>query len=268
MQRRTFLATSLAAVTAPWGPTAQAEQPRWRPDGAGRLARIGVLTTESDAVSDTEMVAMAPIGISVHTARVRDPQTPEGYVQPPHIDTAIERLAGLSLRAIVSAWTGSSYVLGTEADERTRTRLEARVRKVPVVLAVPAATEALRVLGAKRVALIHPPWYSEDLNARGGEYFRGHGFDVVLCERLTPLRSGTEIEPAEVYEWVRAKTPPQAEAVFIGGSGFRSIGAIQALEMALGRSVLTANQVGFWAALRAANVKAEVVNYGRIFTHA
>ena len=159
-------------------------------------------------------------------------------------------------------------MLGAEEDGPTRTRLEERVRKIPVVLAAPAATEALRVLGAKRVALIHAPWYSEETNARGGEYFRGHGFDVVLCERLTPLRSDAELEPAEVYEWVRTHTPPQADAVFLAGSGLRAVGAIHALETALGRPVLTANQVAFWGALRAANVKAKVVDYGRIFAHA
>jgi maleate cis-trans isomerase len=67
---------------------------------------------------------------------------------------------------------------------------------------------------------------------------------VVLCARLTPGRSFTEVDPAEVYEWVRTKTPPQADAVFIGGNGLRTVGAIHALETVLRRPVLTANQVG------------------------
>jgi maleate cis-trans isomerase len=36
-----------------------------------------------------------------------------------------------------------------------------------------------------------------------------------------------------------------AEAVFFGGNGFRAIGMIAALEQALGRPVLTGNQVVF-----------------------
>jgi maleate isomerase len=95
--------------------------------------------------------------------------------------------------------------------------------------------------------------------------FRGQGFDVVLCARLTPGRSFTEVDPAEVYEWVRTKTPPQADAVFIGGNGLRTVGAIHALETVLRRPVLTANQVAFWAALRVGNMNAKVVDYGRIF---
>jgi maleate isomerase len=122
------------------------------------------------------------------------------------------------------------------------------------------------VLGAKRVALIHPPWFSEDVNAKGMEYFRGQGFEAIFCERMTPARSFTEMRPAEVYEWVRAKTPRQADAVFIGGNGLRAIGAIRALETALRRPVLTANQVAFWAASRVAKVSATVSGYGQIFT--
>ena len=43
--------------------------------------------------------------------------------------------------------------------------------------------------------------------------------------------------------------PERAEAVFIGGNGLRAVGVIKALEEALNRPVLTANQVAFWQAL-------------------
>jgi maleate isomerase len=53
--------------------------------------------------------------------------------------------------------------------------------------------------------------------------------------------------------------------VFIGGNGFRAVGVIRALEEDLGRPVLTANQVAFWAALRLSGTRAPVAGYGRIF---
>jgi maleate isomerase len=59
--------------------------------------------------------------------------------------------------------------------------------------------------------------------------------------------------------------PRRAEAVFIGGNGFRAIGTIKALEEDLGRPVLTANQVAFWHALRVSGTRAPVVDYGKIF---
>jgi maleate cis-trans isomerase len=39
------------------------------------------------------------------------------------------------------------------------------------------------------------------------------------------------------------------------------------LEGELGRPVLTANQVLLWAALRAADVRSTVADYGQILTH-
>ena len=43
------------------------------------------------------------------------------------------------------------------------------------------------------------------------------------------------IQPRELYEWVRTHTPTSADAVFVGGNGFRGIGVIKALEEALGK---------------------------------
>ena len=59
--------------------------------------------------------------------------------------------------------------------------------------------------------------------------------------------------------------PKSAEAVFIGGNGFRAIGIIKALEENLARPALTANQVAFWQALRASGTRAPIVGYGQIF---
>jgi maleate isomerase len=73
------------------------------------------------------------------------------------------------------------------------------------------------------------------------------------------------VRPVEVYDWVRANTPDNAQAVFIGGNGLRAVGGIDALETALSKPVLTANQVAFWAALRVSKVAAKISGYGRIF---
>jgi maleate isomerase len=192
---------------------------------------------------------------------------PRAFAEPPYVDNATEQLAGLALRAIVYAFTGSSYALGPEADGPLQTRLEKRAGGVPVVLTCLAAAEALRSLGVHRVALIHPPWFSDEANAKGKGYFGAKGFEVVLCARMTPARPFTEVPPAEVYEWVRTNVPRQAEAVFLGGNGLRANGAIQALEERLGQPVLTANQVAVWSALQIVGAKLQGVRYGRVFTN-
>jgi maleate isomerase len=64
---------------------------------------------------------------------------------------------------------------------------------------------------------------------------------------------------------VRIRTPKSAEAVFIGGNGFRAVGIIKALEKNLVRPILTANQVAFWQALALSGSRVSIVSYGRIF---
>jgi hypothetical protein len=44
--------------------------PSWQSDGAGALARIGVLTPHFDPVPESELWAMAPPGVSIHASRV------------------------------------------------------------------------------------------------------------------------------------------------------------------------------------------------------
>jgi maleate isomerase len=77
--------------------------------------------------------------------------------------------------------------------------------------------------------------------------------------------ASTTKHPGRLYDWVRTQVPANADAVLTGGNGFRAVGAIEALEEHLDRPVLTANQVSFWNALRAAGVRSPVTRYGRIF---
>jgi maleate isomerase len=271
MKRRHFISLGAAAgLGAPLlrsSASRTAQGPEWKPDGLGSVARIGVLTPDSDPVPESEMSIMAPHGVSIHGSRVSRPsRLARAFAEPPYVDTAVELLAGLAPRVILFAFTSSSYALGAEADKAVRARLESRSGKIPVLFTCPAATEALQTLGARRVALVHPPWFTEEMNAQGANYFSTQGFAVVRSTRIAPSRSFAEVPAPEVYEWTKKNVPVQAEAVFVGGNGLRAVGAIHALEEALHKPVLTANQVLFWQALRLVGAASKVTQYGRVFT--
>jgi maleate isomerase len=252
----------------------------WQPDGAGWRARVGALTPHLDPVPETELRAMAPQGVSIHAARVplgtldrdgnislqRGAGAALAFAEPPHVDHAAMLLASIPASVIVYAYTSSSYILGVDGDKALKARLEARAPGIPVVIPMPACCLALRAVGARRIALIHPPWFSADVDRSGAEYFQSQRFEVVH-HAPAPLRSDFgEVHPGQIYDWARRNVPDSAEAVVIGGNGLRAIGAIKALEEDLGRLVLSANQVVFWHALHLAGVHATVNHYGRIFT--
>lgn len=136
MQRRQFATTVLssAAASFPLARSINSQADDWPADGAGNVGRFGVLTPDFDPVPESELWAMAPRGVSIHTARVpRGVGSPAAFVEPAHIDEAVDRLVGLAPKAIILGYTSSSYALGAEADARVHARLEKRANSIRMI---------------------------------------------------------------------------------------------------------------------------------------
>ena len=145
-------------------------------------------------------------------------------------------------------------------------RLSERGHGLPVVAPCAGSVEALRRLDVQRMVLFSPPWFDAELNALGRGYYETAGFDVISAERCELPSAQTSVNPAAMAEAVLTKTAHDAEAVVIGGNGFRAVGVIDLLEDKLGVPVLTANQVLLWAALDVAHAATQpVVGYGQVF---
>jgi maleate isomerase len=241
----------------------------WRPDGSGSRARIGVLQHHDQTITESEFWAMAPEGVSVHTARVpfHDYRT---YANPPGPDDATEVLAALQLQCIVYGFTAGSYLHGVAGEQALVARLEQRSHGVPVLMPPAAAVAAFRALAVERIAMFNPPWYIGDMDQSGIAYFRERGFEVVRACHLTPEIPVPHpdygaVDSSQLYEFVHRNAPSDADGVFISGNGWTTIGVIAALEEDLGRPVLTATQASFWYALRLAGVRAQLDDYGQVF---
>jgi maleate isomerase len=187
------------------------------------------------------------------------------FSQPPYIDEAAKLLAAAPVSVIAYVFTGSSYTNGPADDRALADRLSERAHGIPVVVTCRAAVLGLRAVGASKIAVVNPPWFSDELTKLGAEYFTDEGFDVIHASSTDFSGGQMEVHPGQLYQWCRTKTPADADAVFVGGNGFRAIGTIAALEEDLRKPVLTANQVAFWNALRVAGVLAPVTGYGTLF---
>jgi maleate isomerase len=251
----------------------------WQPDGWGFRARLGILVPHAAIGSESELAAMAPAGVSIHATRVplgvmqagglMDPtialEPVRAFADPPLVDDAAELLAAAPLHAIGFAFTSSSYVRGAADDEILRRRLEARTHGIPVAISSVSAVLGLRTLGARRIALVDPPWFSPELTALGVNYFTGQGFEVAYAASAGVPSEQRAINPGQLFEWIREHVPAEADAVYIGGNGLRAVGVIHALEEDLRIPVLTANQVLLWHLLGLAGTQAPVAGYGRLF---
>jgi maleate isomerase len=233
------------------------------------MIRIGLLTPHAAIGPEEEFPAMAPGQVVTCVARVSGDATPDGLrtlTAPPFLDTAADMLGRGSVDVIGYASTSSGYAIGFDAEAAVVSRLSRQVG-IPVVATCASAVMALRVLDVERIALVDPPWFDTELNELGAAYFQSEGFDVVSATSADLSKDPRRIEASAVFEWTARDVSDDAEAVFIGGNGFRAAGAIAALEAAIGRPVLTSNQVLLWNLLAHVGATFGVSGYGRLFAH-
>jgi maleate isomerase len=260
----------------------QADNERWRRDGWSAGTRLGVLTPHADVGPESELQAMSPDEVTIHSSRVAfgamatggqmDPTIPlapvRAFAEPPFVDDAAELLAAAPLSGIGFGFTSSAYVIGAEGEAEMVARLQERTGEIPLTATCAAAVRGLRTLSIDKLMLISPPWFDEELDSLGAAYFSSQGFEVVRSGPVDLPSDQRQIEPADLYEWVQARVPETADAVFIGGNGFRSVGTIHALEAELDRPVLSANQALLWDLLRLSGSTTVVDGYGQLFAQA
>jgi maleate isomerase len=181
------------------------------------------------------------------------------------MENAARLLAG-PVDAVGYASTTSAYAIGFEKELELVSRLSAS-RGVPVASTCASAVLALRALALERIALFGAPWFLPELNDLGADYFRGQGFDVVSSASASFSKDPDRIATADVVAWISRHVRDDAEAIFIGGNGFRAAAAIEPLEAAIGRPVLTSNQVLLWKLLACLGRLFEVTGFGQLFAH-
>jgi maleate isomerase len=243
------------------------------------VIRIGLLSPHTAIGPEAEFPAMASGRVVTRVAHVSADAAAAGVrasptilsglralTAPPVLDAAADMLGQDSVDAIGYASTSTAYAIGFDGEAAVVSRLSQRIG-IPVSATCASAVLALRVLGVERVALVDPPWFDAELNELGEAYFQSAGFEVVSSMSAGLSRDPRRIEVAAVYEWTSRHVSDDAEAVVIGGNGFRAAGAIVALEAAIGRPVLTSNQVLLWNLLALAGAAFEVSGYGQLFAH-
>jgi maleate isomerase len=244
------------------------------------VIRIGVLTPHAAIGPEEEFSAMAPGRLVTRVLSVADksvtvgaegnpPSTPLGLralTAAPLLGEAARTLAGESVDVVGHASTTSGYVIGFDEETAMASRLS-ELLDVPVATTCASAVLALRALDVERVTLIGAAWFDSELNELGAAYFGSQGFDVVSSASADLSHNPRRIDPAAVCSWTLRHVGDDTEGVFIGGNGFRAARAIEGLESAMRRPVLTSNQVLLWSLLTQADAPVEITGYGRLFAH-
>lgn len=239
----------------------------------GGRARIGFLVPPGNPTVEPEMAELAPPGVSVHFTRMSASgpagthagQEERNRGQIAGLDDATRLLAMVSPQVIVMAHTATSYTLGREAEAALVRRQEA-ASGTRFVTAFASVLEALGCLGVRRVAYATP--YDAGLTEQGRAHLALHGFDVVGVARLEGVRNIYEETTARAYAVGKQADRPEAEAVFLSGTGMPTLAMLQALEDDLGKPVVSAASAMMWNALRVVGVRSPRQGYGRLLARA
>lgn len=238
-------------------------------DHVGWRARLGLVYMASSIVMEPECYAMAPEGVSIHTARMHLPAvTPEGLramMDHGPLEEAARLLGYAPLDAAVFGGTSASFLEGLRYDQSVIQRMRALMGPIPITTASTAGLAALKSFGAKRITFVGP--YVEEVTARGRAFFEANGVEVLDAVGLGIAGDHAigSVPLEEVYRFVKRSAVPGSDAVFISCTNFRTVGAIATLERDLGVPVVSAIQSSFWHVLRLAGVAGGKTEFGSLF---
>lgn len=255
-------------------------------DNWGWRARIGLFIVGNEAVPEAEWWAMAPRGVSVHAARVTS-KSPWARLRENGTEVDLSddlargarQFAAMRLSAVVLAHTTSSVVGGKGWDAATASTLSAAIGNGTFVTTNGQDTmAALKASEVKRPFLVLPPWFPDDTLKAAVAYYTDQGFAPAGHLRFDPGRKWRDLPPGDLYghgmgfeqeieplyAQIRAACPAAADGVLIGGTGFRCVGILEALEQDLQRPVISANQASLWHCLRRSGIHAPIEGYGRL----
>ncbi|MGV0871774.1 maleate cis-trans isomerase family protein [Mycolicibacterium sp. XJ879] len=176
----------------------------------------------------------------------------------------VRQLAGSRPQAVMWACTSGSFVFGPQGARQQAAKVAAAAG-VPASSTSIAFVDALRHLDVKRVAVAAS--YPHDVAEHFVEFLSADGVDVVAMGShgiITAAEVGT-LAPDRVIEMVTAADHPDAQAVLVPDTAMHTLGIIGRLEAAVGKPVLTANQVTVWKGLQLTGRVPAIPGMGRLF---
>ena len=237
----------------------------------GYRARLGFLLPPGNPTIEPEMMAMAPPGVSLHFHRMTaggvpgalDGQRERNREMVASLPDAVETLALVKPDIIVVAHTATSYDLGQDEESALLGRL-AKASGTRVTTAFASVAAALERLGVKRLALGAP--YSAETTTKGKAHLEAHGFEVVNHDNLKGVINIYDETVERAYRLARAVDRPEAQAVFLSGTGMPTVAVLDMLEADLQKPVISSNSAMLWLALRACGVNQPIAGFGRLLT--
>jgi maleate cis-trans isomerase len=137
--------------------------------------------------------------------------------------------------------------------------------KVPASTGVRAAMEALRHVGARRVAIASP--YPERHNSAMAGYLAAFGFEIVRAEGMdVPFKALQNVPPADIHAFavsVLARSGP-CDALYLPCPQWQAAQIVDALEKERGLPAIAYTHASFFVAFKSLGITDPIRGHGRL----
>ncbi|WP_283402347.1 aspartate/glutamate racemase family protein [Halorubrum sp. DM2] len=213
------------------------------------MTRIGVVLPSSNTTVEPEFRSILPDNCTIHAARVplEDVTADELDVMADHAERAASLLSHASVDGVAYACTTGSLIHGSGFDTRLESRLS-DVIDAPAIATARSVVRGLNALDADKVAVATP--YAAELDRLERDYLTENDIEVVSIDGRGLVENTTigKLDAVDAEEQAKSvlSTTPEADALFISCTNYRSIPALMSLETEFDIPVVSSNAATVW----------------------
>jgi maleate isomerase len=229
------------------------------------MGRIGLMVPSSNTTVEPEFYRALPRDVTLHTARLYLTRiAPESILQMVQdMETQAKLLASADVDVIVLGATAPSFLKGLGYDRELIRKIEAATERRATTTST-ALIEALAHIDARRVVLGSA--YDDKVNGIAKAFLEASGIEVLAMEGLGLVDNLIvgRLSSDTAYDVALRVNRPQADAIVLACTNWRTLDAIDRIERETGKPVISTSQASIWAALRMIGYSEGVVGYGTL----
>ena len=261
--------------------------------------RIGALVPATNPVVEPDFYRVVPPEITVHFERMWNGtwgSQPEAPADSGHrlamssseaneVDWALfgfdvnkmnddvargaSSLSNIGPDVLVYACTSGTWHKGYMAFDQRMAEIMEEASGIQSITAVTACIAAMRHMGSRRIS-IAGPYRNYHLRNRLKPLMEEAGFEVLsadgepwMQDSMNPREIDAE-PPQTIVDFVPTVAEEEADTIFLPGTAWRALDAVEELEQRLGKTVITVNQASIWLALRRLGWTKPIPGYGSL----
>ena len=225
---------------------------------------FGVLIPSTNTTVEIEYNRLLPPTLQAHVGRLLS--SGAGPFSP-SLDADVDhqaRLLGTAKVEVISLAQTSASLFADDYDATVTQRMS-KGAGVSAITSAQAIGQAVRALGARRIALVSP--YSQPVLERAKHYYQAkYGLEVLALEGFAATDSYMigKLGPENARDAFARIQQPEIEVLVVPGGNFPTMSFVPAWEREFGKPVVTTNQAALWAMMEIMGVSDPLPGLGRL----